>query len=92
MKGIQRFRNGGLIWSPLERAKSGSGKATVQEQIPPRLASLFSQHLRQRVNGHARCSQAAGIGTAMHEVKISRRTGKPPMPNEIGIGPEKSTY
>jgi hypothetical protein len=64
MKGIQRFRNGGLIWSPLEGAKSGRGKATVQKQIPPHLASLFSQHFCQRVNGHARCSQAAGIGTA----------------------------
>src|SRR5215470_18041441 len=73
-KGIQGFRNGSLIWSPEKCAKSSSGKATVQEQIPPRLASLFSQHVRQRVNGHARCSQDTDIGATRQEVKIRRRT------------------
>src|SRR5947209_6020325 len=83
MKRAQRFRNGGLIGSPLKGAKRGSGKATVQKQIAPHLARLFSQYFRQRVNSHARGSQAAGTGTTEHEVKISRWTGKAPMPDEI---------
>src|SRR6266699_3965128 len=45
-KGIQRFLDGSLIGSSQEGAKSGSGKATVQKQIPSHLASLFSQHVR----------------------------------------------
>jgi hypothetical protein len=83
LEGIQSFGNGNLIGSCLEGLKSGSGKATVEKKISSSLASLFSDNFRQCVNGHSRCSQAAGVGPPMQEVKIRRWTDKASMSHKI---------